>query len=235
LKAARADGARTILIATDGVFSMDGYLVNLPAVVELARRYDALVMVDDCHATGVIGPGGRGAAAHHNLMGEVDILTGTYGKALGGAMGGFIAAKREVIALLRQRARPYLFSNALAPGVCGASLKGVEISRGTEGDDRRSRIADNTAYFRARLSEAGFALNPGSHPIIPVMLGDARLAQNMAAHLLELGVFVTGFSYPVVPKGQARIRTQISAAHTQADLDFAANAFIKARDMCGAA
>jgi glycine C-acetyltransferase len=235
LKAARADGARTVLIATDGVFSMDGYLANLPAITELAARYDALVMVDDCHATGVVGPSGRGVAAHYGLGDKVDILTGTFGKALGGAMGGFIAARRSVVDILRQKARPYLFSNALAPPICGASLAAIEISQGEEGDGLRQRLVENAAHFRLRLAAAGFSLNPGQHPIIPVLLGDARLAQDMARHLLEQGVFVTGFSYPVVPKGHARIRTQVSAAHTPADLDFAVEAFVKARDICGAA
>ena len=235
LKAARADGARTILIVTDGVFSMDGYLANLTSITELASRYDALVMVDDCHATGVVGPAGRGVGALQGVADKIDIVTGTFGKALGGAMGGFIAARREVVDLLRQRARPYLFSNALAPAICGASLAAIEISRGSEGDGLRQRIDANAAHFRRRMAEAGFSLNPGQHPIIPVLLGEAQLAQDMARTLLGLGVFVTGFSYPVVPKGQARIRTQVSAAHTPADLDLAVEAFVKAREICGAA
>ena len=234
LKAARAEGARTILIVTDGVFSMDGYFANLPAITDLAARYDALTMVDDCHATGVVGPQGRGVGALQGVADKIDIVTGTFGKALGGAMGGFICARREVIALLRQRARPYLFSNALAPSICGASLAAIEIARGAEGDDLRRQIARNAAHFRGAMTEAGFKLNPGQHPIIPVLLGDARLAQDMARELLDLGVFVTGFSFPVVPKGQARIRTQVSAAHTPADLDFAVEAFVKAREICGA-
>lgn len=235
LHAARAEGARTILIVTDGVFSMDGYLANLPAITDLAERYDALVMVDDCHATGVIGPRGRGVGALHGVVEKIDIVTGTFGKALGGAMGGFIAARREVVALLRQRARPYLFSNALAPSVCGAALAAIEISRGGEGEVLRKRLAENAAYFRMRLSGAGFDLNAGEHPIIPVLLGEARLAQDMARRLVDLGVFVTGFSYPVVPKGQARIRTQVSAAHTIEDLDAAVEAFVQARDQSEAA
>jgi glycine C-acetyltransferase len=234
LQAARADGARTVLIVTDGVFSMDGYLANLTGITELAGRHQALVMVDDCHATGVVGPSGRGVAALQGVADQVDIITGTFGKALGGAMGGFIAARRTVIDVLRQKARPYLFSNALAPPICGASLAAIEIARGGEGDGLRRRLVENAAHFRGRLTEAGFELNPGQHPIIPVLLGDARLAQNMARELLDLGVFVTGFSYPVVPKGQARIRTQVSAAHTPADLDFAVEAFVKAREICGA-
>lgn len=235
LQAARAEGARTILIVTDGVFSMDGYLANLQTITELATRYGALVMVDDCHATGVVGPRGRGVGALHGVVDKVDIVTGTFGKALGGAMGGFIAARREVVALLRQRARPYLFSNALAPSVCGAALAAIEISKGGEGEVLRKRLAENAAYFRMRLSGAGFDLNPGEHPIIPVLLGDARLAQDMARRLVDLGVFVTGFSYPVVPKGQARIRTQVSAAHTIEDLDAAVEAFVQARDQSEAA
>jgi 2-amino-3-ketobutyrate coenzyme A ligase len=235
LQAARTEGARTILIVTDGVFSMDGYLANLPAITELADRYGALVMVDDCHATGVVGPRGRGVAALHGVVDKVDIITGTFGKALGGAMGGFIVARKEVVALLRQRARPYLFSNALAPAVCGAALAAIEIARGSEGDVLRKRLAENAAYFRMRLNGAGFDLNPGEHPIIPVMLGDARLAQDMARRLVELGVFVTGFSYPVVPKDQARIRTQVSAAHTIEDLDAAVEAFVQAREQSEAA
>lgn len=235
LKAARADGARTILIVTDGVFSMDGYLANLPEITELAARYDALTMVDDCHATGVVGPLGRGVGALQGVADKIDIVTGTFGKALGGAMGGFICARREVIALLRQRARPYLFSNALASSICGASLAAIAIAKSAEGDDLRRQIVRNAAYFRGALTEAGFRLNPGRHPIIPVLLGDAQLAQSMARELLERRVFVTGFSYPVVPQGQARIRTQVSAAHSPADLDFAVEAFVKAREICGAA
>jgi len=234
LKAARAEGARTILIVTDGVFSMDGYLADLPAITDLAARYDALTMVDDCHATGVVGPTGRGVAALQGVADKIDIVTGTFGKALGGAMGGFICARREVVDVLRQRARPYLFSNALAPSICGASLAAIEIARSAEGDDLRRQIARNAVHFRGALTEAGFRLNPGQHPIIPVLLGDAKLAQDMARELLEQRVFVTGFSFPVVPKGQARIRTQVSAAHTPADLDFAVEAFVKAREICGA-
>ena len=190
-------------------------------------------MVDDCHATGHIGPGGRGTGAHHGVEGRIDILTGTYGKTLGGAMGGFIAARREVIDLLRQRARPYLFSNALAPSVCGAALAAIEIARSAEGDALRRRLADNAARFRNGMAAAGFELKPGETPIVPVMLGDARLAQSMAAQLLDEGVYVTGFSFPVVPRGQARIRTQLSAAHTPDQIDRTIAAFQRVRSQLG--
>jgi glycine C-acetyltransferase len=228
LRQARADGARTILIATDGVFSMDGYIAKLDAVTALADRYGALVMVDDCHATGVLGPRGRGSAAARAVEGRIDILTGTYGKALGGAMGGFVAARAPIVELLRQRARPYLFSNALAPSVCGAALAAIDISNSPEGDRLRDRLAANAARFRSGLAGAGFQLLEGNHPIIPVMLGDAGLAQRMAALLLELGVYVTAFSFPVVPRGQARIRTQMNAALTDSHIDRAVEAFTQA-------
>ena len=230
LKQARADGAQTIVIATDGVFSMDGHIAELDTVTKLAGQYDALVMVDDCHATGFLGPKGRGSAAFRKVEGKVDFLSGTFGKALGGAMGGFICAKKEVVALLRQRARPYLFSNALAPSVCGAALEAIAIAQSDEGDKLRARIFDNAARFRKGMSAAGFTLAPGEHPIIPVMLGDARLAQDMAARLLDEGIYVIGFSFPVVPKGAARIRTQLSAAHTSEHVDRAIAAFTKVRD-----
>ncbi len=230
---ARADGARTILIATDGVFSMDGVIANLKGIADLADRYEALVLVDDCHALGLLGAGGRGSPEHRGVEGRIDILTGTFGKALGGAMGGFVAARREVVALLRQRARPYLFSNALAPSVCGAALKAIEIAAGAEGFRLRQRLAANAARFRASMSRAGFTLAGADHPIIPVMLGDARLAQDMAAALGDEGVFVTGFSFPVVPRGQARIRTQMSAALEPNEIDFAARAFERVRELCG--
>jgi glycine C-acetyltransferase len=230
LTAARSEGARNIIIATDGVFSMDGHIANLPDLSRLADRFEALVMVDDCHATGHIGPGGRGTGAHFGVGGRIDILTGTYGKTLGGAMGGFIAARRSVIDLLRQRARPYLFSNALAPSVCGAALEAIRIARSAEGDTLRSRLVANAARFRAGMAAAGFVLKPGETPIIPVMLGDARLAQSMARDLLDEGVYVTGFSFPVVPRGQARIRTQLSAAHTPVQIDRTIDAFTRVRD-----
>jgi glycine C-acetyltransferase len=225
LKDARAAGARQIIIATDGAFSMDGFIAKLRDVCDLADRYDALVMVDDCHATGFLGPQGRGSAAWNGVEGRVDIVTGTFGKALSGAMGGFICARREVVALLRQRARPYLFSNALSPAVCGSSLEAIRIAQGGEGDTLRGRLFENAARYRSRMAQAGFNLLPGEHPIIPVMLGDAKLAQEMAARLLDRGVYVIGFSFPVVPRGAARIRTQMSAAHTADHIDRAVEAF----------
>jgi glycine C-acetyltransferase len=231
IKAARAAGARTILIVTDGVFSMDGYIARLPQITALAERFGALVMVDDCHSTGVLGPAGRGTAAHYRLDGRIDILTGTYGKALGGAMGGFVAASRNVVKLLRERARPYLFSNALAPAICGAALKAIEISEGPEGEALRSKLKANAQALRNGLTEAGFELLPGEHPIAPVMLGDARLAQDLAANLLDQGVLVTGFSFPVVPRGQARVRTQVSAAHSSDDIAEAVRALARAREL----
>ncbi|SFS50557.1 glycine C-acetyltransferase [Brevundimonas viscosa] len=226
LKQARADGARDIVIATDGAFSMDGYIAKLKDIRALADRYDALIMVDDCHATGFLGPQGRGSYAHHGV--KVDFVTGTFGKALGGAMGGFICATTPVVQLLKQRARPYLFSNALSPAVCGSSLEAIRIAGGEEGDRLREQLFANAARFRAAMAGAGFNLLPGEHPIIPVMLGDAKLAQDMAARMLELGVYVIGFSFPVVPRGQARIRTQMSAAHTFDQIDQAVAAFTQA-------
>ncbi|MBB5746982.1 glycine C-acetyltransferase [Brevundimonas variabilis] len=226
LKAARADGAREIVIATDGAFSMDGYIAKLKDIRALADRYQALIMVDDCHATGFLGPQGKGSYAHHGV--EIDFLTGTFGKALGGAMGGFICATAPVVQLLKQRARPYLFSNALAPSICGASLEAIRIARGSEGDTLRTQLFANAARYRSAMTEAGFNLLPGEHPIIPVMLGDARLAQDLAARMLELGVYVIGFSFPVVPRGAARIRTQMSAAHTFEHIDAAVAAFTTA-------
>ena len=234
LRAARSEGARSLVIATDGVFSMDGAIANLKEITALADRFEALIMVDDCHATGHIGKGGRGSAAHNDVEGRIDILTGTYGKTLGGGMGGFICASAPVIALLRQKARPYLFSNTLAPSVTGAAIEAVRIARGPEGEERRARLASNTERFRTAMSAAGFHLKPGQTPIIPVMLGDARLAQTMAARLQGEGIFVTGFSFPVVPRGQARIRTQISAVHTPEQIDRAVAAFIKVGRELGA-
>ncbi|MEO0654882.1 MAG: glycine C-acetyltransferase [Pseudomonadota bacterium] len=230
LQTARSDGARFVMIATDGVFSMDGYLANLPEIRRLADAYDALVMVDDCHATGFIGPQGRGMPAHFGV--EVDILTGTLGKALGGAIGGYIAAAQPVVDLLRQRARPYLFSNSLPPAVVAAGVAALRLVE--EGDDLRTQLFDNARYWRAGLEEAGFTLLDGEHPIVPVMLGEARLAQDMAARLFELGVYVAGFFYPVVPQGQARIRTQMNAALTKADLDRGLAAFAQAGREVGA-
>lgn len=234
LEEARAEGARTIVIATDGVFSMDGHVAKLDRITALAQQYEALVMVDDAHATGVIGPGGRGAAALHGVEEKVDILTGTFGKALSGAMGGYIAGRKALIDLLRQRARPYLFSNSLAPAICGAALKAIEISSGAVGDGLREKLARNAKRFRSGMAKAGFDLIEGDHPIIPIMLYDARVAQQLAAKLLELGVYVTGFSFPVVPKGEARIRTQMSAAHEDHHIDRALAAFVEAGRAIGA-
>jgi glycine C-acetyltransferase len=224
LTAARDGGARHILIATDGVFSMDGYLAKLPEIRALADRYEALVMVDDCHATGFMGPQGRGTPAHFGV--KADILTGTLGKALGGALGGYIAGPQPVVDLMRQRARTYLFSNALPPAIVAAGLAALDIVEGA--DDLRARLFSNAAHWRAGLTAAGFELLPGEHPIIPVMLYDANRAQAMAARLFELGVHVSGFFFPVVPRGQARIRTQMNAALSRADLDAALAAFEQA-------
>lgn len=229
LQLARDEGARFIMIATDGVFSMDGFQAKLPEIKALAARYDALVMVDDCHATGFIGPQGRGTPAAAGV--EVDILTGTLGKALGGAIGGYIAGPQPVIDLLRQRARPYLFSNSLPPAIVAAGIKALDLVEA--GDDLRDRLFENTVYWREGLADIGFDLLPGSHPIVPVMLGEAQLAQDMAAALFEEGVFVSGFFFPVVPRGQARIRTQMSAALSRADLDKALAAFARAGKSCG--
>jgi glycine C-acetyltransferase len=221
LQAARADGARHIMIATDGVFSMDGYLAKLTEIRAVADEFGAILMVDDCHATGFMGPQGRGTPAHAGVA--ADIVTGTLGKALGGALGGYIAGPQPVIDLLRQRARPYLFSNALPPAIVAAGLVALDLVEA--GDDLRAQLFDNAAYWRAGLANAGFTLLPGEHPIIPVMLGDAKLAQAMAADLFTRGIYVAGFFFPVVPKGQARIRTQMNAALTREDLDFALEAF----------
>ncbi len=224
LQVARAGGARHVMIAADGVFSMDGTLANLPELTRLAAKYGAVTMVDDCHATGFMGPGGRGTAAHHGV--KVDILTGTLGKALGGALGGYIAGPQPVIDLLRQRARPYLFSNALPPAIIGAALAALDIAEGA--DDLRAQLFENAAHWRAGLTAAGFRLLPGEHPIIPVMVGEAPLAQAFAAALDARGVMVSAFFFPVVPRGQARIRTQMNAALTRGDLDFALTAFDEA-------
>ena len=227
LTAAQHEGARNILIATDGVFSMDGYIAKLPQICDLADEFEALVMVDDCHSTGFLGRGGRGTAAFHGCEGRVDILTGTLGKALGGAMGGFTCASQQIVDMLRQRSRPYLFSNSLAPALVGASLKAIELASSGVGDELRQQLFANANQFRSGMEKAGFTLPPGEHPIIPVMLGDAELAQKMSARLLELGIYVVGFFYPVVPQNTARIRTQMSAGHTPAQIDQAIEAFVK--------
>ncbi|MEM7223391.1 MAG: glycine C-acetyltransferase [Pseudomonadota bacterium] len=218
------------MIATDGVFSMDDIIANLEGICDLAERYDALVMVDDSHAVGFVGEGGRGTPEHCGVEGRVHILTGTLGKALGGASGGYTAASAEVVDWLRQRSRPYLFSNSLAPVIAATSLKVLDLLEGS--GELRRRLKDNAAFFRQGLSDLGFTLVPGEHPIIPVMLGEARLAQDMAAQLLAQGIYVIGFSFPVVPRGQARIRTQMSAAHSRADLERALGAFaVVGRDL----
>jgi glycine C-acetyltransferase len=219
----QAAGARNRLIATDGVFSMDGHIAKLPEICALAGRYNAMVMVDDSHAVGFMGANGRGTHEYHHVMGRVDILTGTLGKALGGASGGYTSGRKEIVDLLRQRSRPYLFSNSLAPPIIGASLKVLDLL--AETPDLRQRLFANTLLFRERLSAAGFDIVPGEHPIVPVMLGDAALAARMADALLEKRIYVIGFSYPVVPEGKARIRVQVSAAHTREELEYAAGQF----------
>ncbi|MCH8347087.1 MAG: glycine C-acetyltransferase [Proteobacteria bacterium] len=223
LKAADGAGARFKMIVTDGVFSMDGIIANLPGICDLADKYGALVMVDDSHASGFIGDHGRGTPEHCGVEGRIDILTSTLGKALGGGAGGFTAAKREVIDMLRQRSRPYLFSNSLPPALAAGAIKALDLIK--DGDALRKKLMDNAAYFRKGMEKAGFDLVPGNHPIIPVMLGEARVAQDMAAKLLERGIYVIGFFFPVVPRGEARIRAQMSAAHTTEQLDQAITAF----------
>ena len=228
LKDAIAQGARYKLITTDGVFSMDGYIAKLDDICELADRYDALVHFDDCHATGFLGASGKGTHEYCRVIDRIDLTTGTLGKAMGGASGGYTSGRREFIELLRQRSRPYLFSNSVAPPIVGASLKALEIV--THSTVLRDRLMENTTFFRQAMTEAGFDILPGEHPIVPVMLYDAKLAALMADQLLQRGIYVIGFSFPVVPKGQARIRTQISAAHTQDDLEKAVSAFREVRD-----
>ncbi|MEQ5186364.1 glycine C-acetyltransferase [Providencia alcalifaciens] len=225
LEEAKAAGARHILIATDGVFSMDGVIADLKTVCDLADEYNALVMVDDSHAVGFVGENGRGSHEYCNVMGRVDIITGTLGKALGGASGGYTAAKKEVVEWLRQRSRPYLFSNSLAPAIVAASIKVIDMM--TEGQERREKLWANAKLFREKMSAAGFTLAGADHAIIPVMLGDAKIAQQFASELLKEGIYVTGFFYPVVPQGQARIRTQMSAAHSEADILHAVDAFTR--------
>ncbi|MFT5311781.1 MAG: glycine C-acetyltransferase [Paraglaciecola sp.] len=224
LQQADADGARTKLIATDGVFSMDGVIADLRGICDLADKYQALVMVDDCHAAGFVGEHGRGSHEYCGVMGRVDIITGTLGKALGGASGGYTSGKKEVVEWLRQRSRPYLFSNSVAPPIVAASLKVFEMLK--DGSDLRAQLGRNSQHFRQRMEQAGFTLSGKDHAIIPVMLGDAKLASEMAQQMLQKGIYVVGFSFPVVPKNQARIRTQMSAAHTIAQVDIAVDAFI---------
>ncbi|MDQ2923327.1 MAG: aminotransferase class I/II-fold pyridoxal phosphate-dependent enzyme, partial [Candidatus Dormibacteraeota bacterium] len=210
-------------------FSMDGYLAPLPEICELAERHDALVMVDDSHAVGFMGANGRGTHEHHGVMGRIDAITGTLGKALGGASGGYVSGRKEIVAMLRQRSRPYLFSNSVAPSIAAASLKVLELIRSA--GDLRQRLRENTAFFRQQMTQVGFDILPGEHPIVPVMVGDAALATRMAQLMLEKGVYVVGFSYPVVPQGKARIRTQVSAAHSRVDLVRAVEAFVETREL----
>jgi glycine C-acetyltransferase len=222
-KLKEAASARRVLVATDGVFSMDGYIARLPEICGLAEQYGAMVMVDDSHAVGFMGENGRGTHEYHNVMGRVDIITGTLGKALGGASGGYTSARKEIVDLLRQRSRPYLFSNTLAPAIAGTSLTVLDLLSTSK--DLREHLHANTKFFRERMTRLGFDVLPGEHPIVPVMLGDAALATRMADRLLQKGVYVIAFSYPVVPNGKARIRVQISAAHTREDLEFALEQF----------
>ena len=228
-----AKDARFRMVVTDGVFSMDGYMAPLREICELADRYDAMAMVDDSHAVGFVGANGRGTHEQQGVMGRVDAITGTLGKALGGASGGYVSGRKELVAMLRQRSRPYLFSNSVAPPIVAASLKVLELIR--DGEELRRRLADNTRFFRRRMTEEKFDILPGDHPIVPVMIGDAGLAGRMAALMLEKGVYVVGFSYPVVPQGKARIRTQVSAAHDEAELERAVDAFVETRSEVQAA
>lgn len=223
LRDARESGAKKIMIATDGVFSMDGYIANLPAICDLADEFDALVMVDDSHAVGFMGAHGRGTPEFCGVMGRVDILTGTFGKALGGASGGYTAARQPIVDLLRQKSRPYLFSNTVAPAICAATIRTIELLE--QSTALRDRVHENARYFRAGMEKLGFDLLPGEHPIVPVMLYDPKIAHEFARRMLEKGVYVVAFCYPVVPKGKDRIRTQISAGHTKADIDFAVKCF----------
>jgi len=227
-----AKDARYRIVVTDGVFSMDGYLAPLPEICALADRYDALVMTDDSHAVGFVGANGRGTHEHFGVMGRIDAITGTLGKALGGASGGYVSGRREMVAMLRQRSRPYLFSNSVAPPIVAASLKVLELMRSAS--DLREKLRANTAFFRKRMSDEGFDILPGEHPIVPVMIGDAAKAGRIAELMLEQGVYVIGFSYPVVPQGKARIRAQVSAAHSRDDLERAVGAFKYAREQVGA-
>jgi glycine C-acetyltransferase len=230
-KLKEAQKARFRLIATDGVFSMDGYIAKLGQICDLAEKYDAMVMVDDSHAVGFVGEHGRGTQELCGVEGRIDIITGTLGKALGGANGGYTSARKEIIELLRQRSRPYLFSNSVAPPVVAASLKALDLL--TESSALRQQLRENTLYFRQEMTKAGFQVLPGNHPIVPIMFGDAVLAARMAELLLGKGIYVVAFSYPVVPDGKARIRTQISAAHTREELEFAVAKFVEAKAECG--
>jgi glycine C-acetyltransferase len=227
-KLREASGARVKLIATDGCFSMDGTIADLGAIVELAEKYNAITMIDDAHASGFLGKTGRGTHEYRGVMGKIDIITGTLGKALGGASGGFTSARKHIVELLRQRSRPYLFSNSVAPHIVAATLKALELlSSSTE---LRDKLEENTKYFRGALTERGLTIKPGTHPIVPIMLGDAAKSQKFAARMLEKGVYVIGFFYPVVPHGTARVRTQVSAAHSREDLEFAVNAFAETNE-----
>jgi glycine C-acetyltransferase len=227
-KLLEASGARVRLIATDGCFSMDGTIAELGAICELAEKHRALTMIDDAHATGFLGATGRGTHEYRGVMGRIDIITGTLGKALGGASGGFTSARKRIVELLRQRSRPYLFSNTLAPPIVAASIKALELL--SESTELRDKLEENTKFFRAALTERGLTIKPGTHPIVPIMLGDAALSQKFAARMLEKGVYVIGFFYPVVPHGTARVRTQVSAAHSREDLEFAVKAFAETND-----
>ncbi len=223
-----ASGARLKLIATDGCFSMDGTIADLGAIVELAGKHNALVMIDDAHATGFLGKTGRGTHEYRGVMGKIDIITGTLGKALGGASGGFTSARKHIVELLRQRSRPYLFSNSVAPPIVAATLRGLELLKSST--ELRDKLEENTKYLRAALTERGLTIKPGTHPIVPIMIGDAAKSQKFAARMLEKGVYVIGFFYPVVPHGTARVRTQVSAAHSHADLEFAVKAFAETNE-----
>ena len=227
-KLREASGARVRLIATDGCFSMDGTIAELGAICDLAEKYQALTMIDDAHASGFLGKTGRGTHEYRGVMGKIDIITGTLGKALGGASGGFTSGRKRIVELLRQRSRPYLFSNTVAPPIVAASIKALELL--TSSTELRDKLEENTNYFRAALTERGLTIKPGTHPIVPIMLGDAALSQKFAARMLEKGVYVIGFFYPVVPHGTARVRTQVSAAHSREDLEFAVNAFAETNE-----
>ena len=231
IKEAKSNNAKHLLIATDGVFSMDGFIANLKGICDLADKYNAMVMVDDSHAVGFMGKHGKGTPEHCGVLGKIDVITGTLGKALGGASGGYTSGRKEIIDLLRQRSRPYLFSNTVAPSIVAASIKVLKMLSSTT--HLRDKLEENTKYFREQVTKAGLNIKPGIHPIVPIMIGDAALSQKMAARLLEKGIYVIGFFYPVVPKGTARIRVQISAAHTKEDLDFAVKAFKEVKEEMG--